>query len=186
MADQTLYSWYASPVGDLAIIGNDAALKELAFRGSRSGPRTVDRLFRKGENRSIALCRSYLDYYFSSPSRRGNNELLKQSVRHDKKNSMLHIAAIGLTLSIDSSAFTANECAVYTELINVSFGSTISYGALAGRSGFPGGGRFIGNSMAKNRVPIVIPCHRVIRSDGSIGNYSGGIHIKKHLLELES
>jgi O-6-methylguanine DNA methyltransferase len=181
-----LYSRYASPVGELLIIGDEFSLKELAFRKSKSGIHPVDTKIAKGENRSIAACCSYLDHYFRSTSRTGNNALLDQKVRIEKKSLLLHITAAGLSLTIDCSAFTPNELMVYAELAKVPFGSTISYGALARRSGFTGGARFIGNAMAKNMVPIIIPCHRVIRTDGLIGNYSGGVHIKKYLLEMES
>jgi methylated-DNA-[protein]-cysteine S-methyltransferase len=49
----------------------------------------------------------------------------------------------------------------------------------------PGGGRFVGNAMAKNMFPVFIPCHRVIKSDGAMGYYSGGVHIKEFLLAHE-
>jgi O-6-methylguanine DNA methyltransferase len=65
-------------------------------------------------------------------------------------------------------------------------GTTVSYGELASMSGIPGGARFIGNCMAKNRFPVLIPCHRVIKSDGSIGNFSGGVEVKEFLLDHET
>ena len=183
---KVLYSRYASPVGELLIIGDEFSLKELAFRRSKFGIHPVDTKIAKGENRSIAACRSYLDYYFASGSRPGRTVLLKQEVHVDKKRPVLRIAAAGISLTIDCSTVTPNEFRVYTELIKVPYGSIISYGALARRSGFSRGARFIGNAMAKNMVPIIIPCHRVIRADGLIGNYGGGVHIKKYLLEMES
>ena len=87
---------------------------------------------------------------------------------------------------LDLSGYTVREIRVYKELIKIKPGSRISYGSLAEKSGIPSGARFIGNTMAKNRFPLIIPCHRVIRSDGSMGNYTGGIHIKKFLLDHES
>jgi len=86
---------------------------------------------------------------------------------------------------LDLSRYTVREIKVYKELINIKPGSRISYGELAKKSGIPSGARFIGNTMAKNRFPLIIPCHRVIRSDGSIGNYTGGNHIKAFLLDHE-
>lgn len=66
-------------------------------------------------------------------------------------------------------------------------GSTASYGELARRAGRPGASRAVGTIMARNRMPIVIPCHRVVRSDGSLGGFSspGGLDEKQRLLELE-
>lgn len=67
---------------------------------------------------------------------------------------------------------------------SIRYGETISYSELANRAGYPGAGRAVGNVMAKNPIPIIIPCHRVIRSDGGLGGYSGfgGIRLKKRLL----
>jgi methylated-DNA-[protein]-cysteine S-methyltransferase len=66
-------------------------------------------------------------------------------------------------------------------------GQTLSYGALAAAVGAPGAARAVGNAMARNRCPLVVPCHRVVNSDGSIGRYSAprGIAMKARLLALE-
>ncbi len=70
----------------------------------------------------------------------------------------------------------------------VEYGQTISYGQLARLAGRPTAGRAAGNILAKNPVPLIIPCHRVIRSDGKLGGFSagGGVSLKKRMLELES
>ncbi|HNQ23906.1 MAG TPA: methylated-DNA--[protein]-cysteine S-methyltransferase [Phycisphaerae bacterium] len=69
----------------------------------------------------------------------------------------------------------------------IPYGSTISYGELAQRSGYPGAARAVGNVMARNPLPLVVPCHRVVRADGSLGGFSGpgGVCLKERLLELE-
>ena len=69
----------------------------------------------------------------------------------------------------------------------IRFGHTISYGMLAQQVGKPGAARAVGRIMAGNPVPLIIPCHRVVRSDGTIGGFSagGGVRLKKRLLELE-
>ncbi len=76
---------------------------------------------------------------------------------------------------------------VLTTLRNVTYGKTISYGELAKLSGCPRGARAIGTVMAKNPLPLIIPCHRVIKSDGSLGYFSGagGVHTKQKMLTLE-
>ena len=67
----------------------------------------------------------------------------------------------------------------------VPYGETISYGELAGRIGEPKAARAVGNALGKNPLALIVPCHRVIRSDGGLGGFGGGIELKKRLLELE-
>ncbi|MHC4337289.1 MAG: methylated-DNA--[protein]-cysteine S-methyltransferase [Planctomycetota bacterium] len=69
----------------------------------------------------------------------------------------------------------------------VRFGRTISYGQLAKKTGTPAGARAVGRVMANNPLPLIIPCHRVIRSDGRIGGFSaqGGTKLKNKLLQFE-
>jgi methylated-DNA-[protein]-cysteine S-methyltransferase len=64
-------------------------------------------------------------------------------------------------------------------------GSVSTYRRIAARLGTPGGARAVGNALATNPFPIVIPCHRAIRSDGSLGGYQGGLAMKRALLEQE-
>jgi methylated-DNA-[protein]-cysteine S-methyltransferase len=64
-------------------------------------------------------------------------------------------------------------------------GRVMTYGGLAAKVGVPGGARAVGNVMAGNPFPLVIPCHRVIRSDGSLGGFGGGLPMKRALLEME-
>ena len=64
-------------------------------------------------------------------------------------------------------------------------GRVMTYGGLAAKVGVPGGARAVGNVMAGNPFPLVIPCHRVIRSDGSLGGFGGGLPMKRALLERE-
>jgi methylated-DNA-[protein]-cysteine S-methyltransferase len=68
---------------------------------------------------------------------------------------------------------------------DVGRGATISYGALAARSGHPRAARAVGTACARNPVPLVVPCHRVLPSTGGVGNYGGGVARKVALLELE-
>ncbi len=77
---------------------------------------------------------------------------------------------------------------VLKECRRIALGSTISYAELASQAGFPRAARAVGNLLAANRVPLIIPCHRVVRSDGGLGSYSagGGPTMKRRLLALES
>lgn len=64
-------------------------------------------------------------------------------------------------------------------------GQTITYGELAKVCGIPKAARLVGQAMARNPVPLLVPCHRIIRSDGSLGGFGGGSEMKRKLLELE-
>lgn len=70
---------------------------------------------------------------------------------------------------------------------DVPAGKTVSYGELAARAGNPNAARAVGGAMAKNRWPIIIPCHRVVGATGKLTGYSGhgGLDTKKHLIALE-
>jgi len=70
-------------------------------------------------------------------------------------------------------------------LQKIPFGKTISYQELGERAGYPRAARAIGRVMSRNPFPILVPCHRVLRKNGGLGGYTGGIDIKKQLLRIE-
>jgi methylated-DNA-[protein]-cysteine S-methyltransferase len=74
---------------------------------------------------------------------------------------------------------------VLEALARVPFGRTTTYGALAATVGAPRAARAVGTVMNRNPIPIVLPCHRVVGSNGSLTGYGGGLHVKEHLLRLE-
>lgn len=75
---------------------------------------------------------------------------------------------------------------VLTHLPDIGYGTTASYSAVAAAAGSPRAVRAVGSACATNPVPVVVPCHRVVRSDGSTGGYVGGPEAKQELLALES
>jgi methylated-DNA-[protein]-cysteine S-methyltransferase len=75
---------------------------------------------------------------------------------------------------------------VLDHLREVEYGDTASYASLAVAAGRPSATRAVGSACATNPLPIVVPCHRVVRSDGTIGQYLGGTEVKKALLAMES
>jgi methylated-DNA-[protein]-cysteine S-methyltransferase len=87
--------------------------------------------------------------------------------------------------SLDLSGGTAFQRRVWRELAKVPFGATVSYGELARRVGRPGAARAVGQAVGANPIPILIPCHRVICSDGGLGGFSAGLEIKRWLLAHE-
>lgn len=82
----------------------------------------------------------------------------------------------------DSTSF---QIRVWNETAKIPFGSTVSYSGLAELTGKPGAARAVGSAMAKNPIPILVPCHRVIRTDGGLGGFGGGLDVKEWLLEFE-
>ena len=85
-------------------------------------------------------------------------------------------------------AFSGSEWqkAVWTELTRIPFGETRSYGEVADALGRPGSARAVGSANARNNLPVVVPCHRVIAADGTLGGFNGGLHLKERLLEHET
>ena len=89
-------------------------------------------------------------------------------------------------LTLDLRGLPAFTLSVLRELARVPYGETTTYGALAAKAGHPRAARAVGTVMNRNRIPIVLPCHRVVGADGSLVGYGGGLDIKAKLLELES
>ena len=77
------------------------------------------------------------------------------------------------------------EKKVWKALLKIPYGKTKTYGEIAREIGLPNGARAVGNACGKNPIPIIIPCHRVVASNGGLGGYTGGIGIKKKLLKIE-
>lgn len=75
---------------------------------------------------------------------------------------------------------------VVDRLIDIPYGATMTYGELAEAIGNPGAVRAVGTACATNPIPVIIPCHRIVRSDGSMGNYLGGTDMKRALLTMEA
>ncbi|MFI0963364.1 methylated-DNA--[protein]-cysteine S-methyltransferase [Streptomyces sp. NPDC021080] len=89
-------------------------------------------------------------------------------------------------LPLDWSLVSGFNRQVLRELDSgVPFGSVVAYGDLAGRVGAPGAAQAVGVAMGSNPLPVVVPCHRVVESDGGIGGFGGGLETKRKLLALE-
>lgn len=91
----------------------------------------------------------------------------------------------GFDLAVDLRLATGFRRTVLEHLPDISYGRTVSYGALAAEVGHPRAARAVGTACATNPLPLVIPCHRVVLADGSPGAYIGGPEIKRVLLDLE-
>ena len=86
---------------------------------------------------------------------------------------------------IDLSSMTEFQRSVLEATRAIGYGQVIPYSELARRIGKPKAARAVGNALGSNPVAIVVPCHRVVRNDGSLGGYGGGLHYKEHLLTIE-
>jgi len=93
--------------------------------------------------------------------------------------------SIDIPLALDG--LSSFGISVLTACRSIKYSQTMTYGQLAKKSGRPNASRAVGSALAKNPLPLIIPCHRVVRSDGKIGGFSapGGISLKKKMLELE-
>lgn len=89
-------------------------------------------------------------------------------------------------VAVDLRLVSGFRRAVVERLSDIPYGDTASYAAMAAAAGNPGAVRAAGSACSHNPVPVVVPCHRVVRSDGTIGNYLGGTDAKRALLDLES
>ncbi len=89
------------------------------------------------------------------------------------------------SVPVDLSTVPAFQMKVLSEAARVPFGEVISYATLARRIGHPRAARAVGNALGANPVPILVPCHRIIRGDGTWGHYAFGARLKTALLTLE-
>jgi methylated-DNA-[protein]-cysteine S-methyltransferase len=154
-----------SPVGTLSLAATTDGLVRVGF--PEEGDTFVEGLAEQLSPRVVLLpsrldaARRQLDEYFAGARRR-------------------------FELEVDLSLAHGFRRLVLQKLYEtVDFGQTLSYLELAQRSGSPKASRAVGSAMATNPVPIVVPCHRVLRSGGALGGYGGGLDVKRYLLALE-
>ena len=154
-----------SPIGELLVAASDRGLASIWFDPDPADD--LDRLARIGgprvlrSPRSVDDARRELDEYFAGKRR-------------------------NFDLSLDLRAMPPFTLEVLGELARVPYGETTTYGALAQRVGHPRAARAVGMVMNRNRIPIVLPCHRVVGATGKLTGYAGGLGRKETLLELES
>lgn len=147
-----------SPIGDLVVSGNDEFVTELLLDvPGRTVTVSRDRRNRRGPVLDAAR---QLDEYFA-----------RRRTTFD------------LPLAVSGTEFQEQ---VWLTLADIPYGETISYAELARWVGRPQAFRAVGQANGANPIPVILPCHRVIAADGTIGGYGGGLPTKRVLLALES
>jgi methylated-DNA-[protein]-cysteine S-methyltransferase len=153
----TFYTQIESPLGPLLLAGDDAGLRQILFVNGRH-PAQPESSW-KEDHAPLSKTIRQLHAYFAG----------------ELENFDLQLAPEG----------TPFQLGVWRSLCDIPYGETISYGELAGRIGNPKASRAVGLANGSNPLPIVIPCHRVIGSNGKLTGYGGGLPIKEKLLALE-
>jgi methylated-DNA-[protein]-cysteine S-methyltransferase len=146
-----------SPIGVLTLAGDDSGLRHIRFEQERH-PIRVDGECSQAPERFVEV-RAQLRAYFAG-----------------------ELTRFDLPLSPQGTAF---QLLVWQALREIDYGRTESYGELARRIGDVKATRAVGAANGRNPLPIVVPCHRVIGSDGSLTGFGGGIERKRFLLALE-
>jgi len=153
------YCYADSPIGPLLIAGDHESVHLIAFP-KNGKPQRPEAGWTESSTGALAETVRQLREYFAGK-------------RTD----------FDLPLALEGTAFQRK---VWRKLQEIPYGETISYGELAKRVGNPKASRAVGSANGKNRIPIVIPCHRVIAGDGTLGGFGGGLPTKEKLLALES
>lgn len=157
MISTTCYSYLDSPIGEIFLLGDGTCLTGLFLPRHKGRPELHDSW--KRSDASFVEARQQLSEYFDG-----------QRQQFD------------LPMKLDG---TPHQLRVWQELTRIPFGTTISYGELARRTGNPSASRAVGNANGRNPISIIVPCHRVIGSSGKLTGYGGGLHNKEWLLEWE-
>ena len=164
-AGSLYYTLYSSPLGLTGIAGSDKGLVRIV-------------LALPDESHFIA----YLKNTFQC-------ECLKNPAFFENVVKQLSLYFSGdlknFDCKLDLSWGTPFQQKVWRQLTAISYGDTVSYRTLAEAIGKPKAFRAVGNANGKNPLPLIIPCHRVIQGDGGLGGYTGGLHIKRFLLDHE-
>jgi methylated-DNA-[protein]-cysteine S-methyltransferase len=151
------YQYMKSPVGKLLVAGNEKGLHFINF--PRNGKPALPGHEWEENPKPLQEVLSQLEAYFAG-----------------------ELKAFSLDICLNVTPFQKK---VLTALRRVPYGETISYGELANKMGNPKASRAVGQANARNPIPIVIPCHRVIGSNGKLTGFGGGIKVKQTLLDLE-
>jgi methylated-DNA-[protein]-cysteine S-methyltransferase len=152
------YCETSTPIGRLLLAGDESGLRRVSFPNRAPGAAITERWERTEEpfREAIAQLRAYFE---------------RRLRRFD------------LALAPEGTPF---ERDVWSALLQIPYGETVSYSELARRIGRPAASRAVGAANGKNPIPIIVPCHRVIGANGSLTGFGGGLGLKRRLLDLEA
>ncbi|WP_405742655.1 methylated-DNA--[protein]-cysteine S-methyltransferase [Streptomyces sp. NBC_00028] len=146
-----------SPYGPLTLVATDGTLSNLYMTDQRHRP--AQETFGARDDRPFGEAVDQLEAYFAS-----------------------ELKEFTLELHLHGTPF---QRSVWEQLLRIPYGETRSYGDLAAALGNPGASRAVGLANGKNPVSIIVPCHRVVGSNGSLTGYGGGLERKQRLLDFE-
>ncbi len=153
------YCLRPSALGNVILVANGDALCGVYFDDQKYLP-PIDPAWQKDEYSAVLrAAHSQLDQYFA-----GSRKLFE------------------LPLAPNGTPF---QRAVWNAIAQVPWGETLTYAELASRAGHPGSARAAGAATGRNPLSIIVPCHRIVGSDGSLTGYAGGLDRKQKLLALE-
>lgn len=163
-----------TPVGPLLLVASQQGLVQISFE-CEGFDEVLD-----------GLAGSLDGHPVSGPSVPGAPQQapLEQAAR--QIDQYFHRARTTFEVAVDPLVLVGFRGDVQRHLTTIGYGQTASYAQVAEELGRPGAVRAVGTGCATNPVPIVLPCHRVVRSDGALGGYRGGLEIKQRLLDLEA
>jgi methylated-DNA-[protein]-cysteine S-methyltransferase len=159
------YGQVESPVGRLFVATTDAGVCEIGFATSETEAAFRHRLEGRGfapepDQAAVDRVAAQLHEYFGG-----------------RRNDF--------DLPLDFAGITPFTRAVLAATSEVPFGHLSTYREIARRVGSPKATRAVGNALGRNPIPVIVPCHRIVRSDSTLGGYTGGLSIKQQLLALE-
>ena len=159
------YNTFKSPVGEILVTWTEKGLNFVSFP------------------------KSTWEKFLSALSKDKNISLIKDEKKFSSLKNNLEVYFSGRAVSfkekLDLKGGTAFQKRVWEAMLRIPFGQTRSYGWLAQQVGGKNKARAVGSACGANPIPIIIPCHRVIREDGDLGGYGGGLGMKRKLLEIE-
>jgi methylated-DNA-[protein]-cysteine S-methyltransferase len=153
-----IYTTVDSPIGELLLLGDGDVLHGLYMQAGRN-PIRVQSGWQRDDS-AFPEARRQLSEYFAGER-----------------------SAFDVAMHLEGTAF---QRTVWHALTEIPYGETISYGELARRIGRPDLARAVGTANGQNPIAVIVPCHRVIGSNGKLVGYGGGLDNKRRLLELEA
>jgi methylated-DNA-[protein]-cysteine S-methyltransferase len=154
--DELRHAEVDTPIGQLTVVASSDGLRAVRWASEPAPPASVP----SDDDAVLTQAAGELTEYFAG----------------DRQRFELPLDIVG----------TQFQLRAWAALASVPYGTTTTYGAMAARQGNPRQARAVGAANARNPVPIVLPCHRLIGADGSLTGFGGGLHVKRYLLDLEA